>query len=225
MTNTRKIKLILITLLVGLIIFLVSNESRPGSIFYAVDKNIEKAEIAVAKSQGKITEASKYLELAEERIDEIEAIVGSNASFRLIPVVNAQSKGLVESLSNKKLDRIEKLIVEYSDLLDQAIDTLRKAKEEGKETNEILENFANITLRHQERLSDIYDKMPNGNAKEAILTAMERSRDGHNRSAASITGERRENYRKEVLERREEINEKIKNARKGMEASETDEEE
>lgn len=76
-----------------------------------------------------------------------------------------------------KTELAEKNLLRFQNRLEAAYEKAEQANEKGKDVEALLEKLEANSLRHQEVLSEVYEKIPD-NAQESILKAMENSAQG-----------------------------------------------
>ena len=124
----------------------VSAGTTPDSFLYSFDKAIERVGLALAA--GKLKKAEKKLEIANERIAEMEKMI---------------DKG------NTKFN--EELLAEYRLMLDQAEDDVLSAKDAGQNVAEGEKDIARATYNSVIVLERVLSKAPSeaqGGLKNAI---------------------------------------------------------
>lgn len=98
------------------------------------------------------------------------------AEFYLLMADKRLNNGLF-LLEKGKIDLAEKNLVQSEKYLDQALNTVQKAKEAGKNTDPLISRLSLATLKHQEVLDEILEKVPD-QAKPGIRQALEKSQKG-----------------------------------------------
>ncbi|MFC1687389.1 DUF5667 domain-containing protein [Patescibacteria group bacterium] len=101
------------------------------------------------------------------------------ASRKLLEAQKLVQKGEAE-LAEKHMEQFENRLQQ----MEQQID---KAQENGKDLEALIEKLEANSLRQQEVLSDVYEKVPD-QAKEAILNAMEKSATGIENAIRKVKG-------------------------------------
>ncbi|MEX0621789.1 MAG: DUF5667 domain-containing protein [Candidatus Woykebacteria bacterium] len=144
-----------------------SNGSKPGDLLYGIDRAVEGIQLAMANAPE--AKAQAQIALAQERLQELEAL---------------QNAGAAE-------DKIAEATVRYEQHLEDALAKAQEAKSQGKDTEEVLAIITENTLRHQATLSDVYDKVPE-EAQPAIQKAQEVSARGFEEASSAISGEKLE---------------------------------
>lgn len=125
-----------------------------------------------------VSKADLYLKLANKRMVEAEKLM---------------EKG--------KVDLAKKLINQYQERLEKAIQKTEEAKGEGKDVSEIVAKLTANSVRQQEVLAKVYDKVPE-QAKDTILNAMEKSVRGLSNAIQNVQG----------IDKKQEFKEKVKDA-------------
>jgi len=185
-----------------------ANGSKPGDLLYTIDRSAESAQIAFSGLSGAQAQAETYLNLADERIAELEALIGKVNTASLIQVVYAEDNDSEADLSEDEQKDVDDLADDYSDNIEKANELAQEAKDNGVDTDELLIKVAESTLKHQEVLLAVYDRVPE-QAKDAIMNAMEKSQNGHDKATAAISGQLREQIQQEQEERKQELDLKI----------------
>ena len=88
-------------------------------------------------------------------------------------------------------DKAEKAIERYEKNIEKAIMKATEAKERGFDVDEILEHISIMTLKHQEVLAAVYERVPE-QARESIENAMITSMHGHEEALKAVSGEKEE---------------------------------
>lgn len=122
---------------------------------------------------GDVNDAERALELSERRLAEARALAEQG-----------------------KPDEAEKAAERYRDQLERALAKAEKARENGKDTDEILARTSEATLRHQAVLADVHAKVPE-QARPGIERAMQASRRGHEQSQRAISRQKREDVERD----------------------------
>ncbi len=118
----------------------------------------------------------------------------------------AEAKALMEK---GDLELAETTLERYQEQLTLALSRAKRAEERGSDVEETLIKVSEVTLRHQEALLDVYDKVPE-KAQSAIGRAMKRSMRGHEEAFNAISSEKGDELEQEIWQKRREIEERIK---------------
>lgn len=122
-----------------------------------------------------VSKADLYLKLANKRMVEAEKLM---------------EKG--------KVDLAKKLINQYQERIEKAIQKTEQAKGEGKDVSEIVAKLTANSVRQQEVLAKVYDKVPE-QAKDTILNAMEESVRGLGNAIQNVQGiDKKQEFKEEV---------------------------
>ena len=132
---------------------------------------------------GSAKKADRFLELSERRLAEANALI---------------EKG-EQQVAERTLEK-------YEDYIDRAMQRAERVR--GEDTDDVLTRVSEATLRHQEILSGVYERVPE-EAKHAIEKAMERGARGHEEAVNALSQERREEVMERVRERRQEAEERM----------------
>jgi len=159
----------------------------PDSPFYFLKSWSEG--IGTLLTFGEEKKAERFLNLSEKRLSEARALA---------------EKGRGE-MSEKAMER-------YENQLNSAIQRAERAKERGIDMDELLERISERTLKHQEVLADVYERVPE-EAREGIERAMENSMRGHEEALRAVSQERREEVMERVESKREEARQRMDEAR------------
>ena len=138
---------------------------------------------------GDEAKANRYLELAEKRISE----------------ANALAEGGNPELAESVLER-------YRNQMEKGLERAERAKEKGRDMDQVLERVSEASLKHQEVLAGIYERAPE-QAREGIQRAMEASQAGGERALNSVSEERREAARENIRQKREEVEGRLEGLR------------
>lgn len=160
-------KLIVVPLLAVLI--LPNPGLLPDSPFYFLKNWGER--VGTFFTFGDMAKAERFADLAEIRLSEAQALV-----------------------EKEKPEVSEKTLIRYQNRLSHALTKAEEAKTKGHDVDEVLTKVAEATLKHQEVLANVYEKVPE-QAKEAIQRAMEASMHGHEEALRAISGQKREEVR------------------------------
>jgi uncharacterized phage infection (PIP) family protein YhgE len=138
---------------------------------------------------GDIKKAERYLLLASERLVEAETLA---------------EKGN----TNKAKETAEK----YQRRLDKALLSAKKAVTKGKNADAVLERIAEITIRHQENLAKVYERVPE-QAKESIQKVMENSSKGHETALNAVSREKQKEVRDRVKKETKDVEDRLNKLR------------
>jgi len=158
----------------------------PDSPFYFLDTLGEK--IGMFFAFGSEKKAEKALKIAEEKLAEVKAMAEKN-----------------------KTKALEKANQRYQEFLNLANSKTQKAKEKGKDVERLVTLISEKTLKHQEVLSEILEKIPE-QAKSGIEKAIEVSKKGFEEVIKAVSGEKRGELEKRAEEIKNKIEEKTKKA-------------
>ncbi|MDP2641626.1 MAG: DUF5667 domain-containing protein [Candidatus Yanofskybacteria bacterium] len=138
---------------------------------------------------GGVAKAERFLNLAERRLAEANAL-----AERGKPDIAARS------------------VERYEEQLARALARADEARENGLDTDEVLAKVSEATLKHQEVLAGVYERVPE-QAKPAIERAMQSGLRGHEEALQAISGEKREEALQEADQRRQEVEERLEGLR------------
>jgi len=96
-----------------------------------------------------------------------------------------------------KTEKIGKALKKYHEYLNQSLKEAEKAKEQGKNVDEVLAIVAEATQKHLIVLEGVYEKVPE-QAKDAVSSAMNESNKGQENALSAISGEKKKEVEKEV---------------------------
>ncbi|AEH60725.1 hypothetical protein Mzhil_0863 [Methanosalsum zhilinae DSM 4017] len=165
-------------------IVLEKKSISPNDRGYTAKKTAE--EISIQTEVNPVDKAHKYSRIAEHRLNEVDRLVESN-----------------------RTDSIEPVLEDYETIINDMSMMAEGLDEANRTEVEII--VAESTLKHQERLEMVHQKVPD-NAKESIEKAMNRSLAGHERALEAL--EKRdsipEDLRKDI-DRAPVVNESIRN--------------
>jgi len=192
MTKKLLITALIIPLLFAGVVFSQSNDlPEPGMLpdhpLYFLKSGAES--VGTFFTFGEDNKAERFLNLSERRISEARALV---------------EKG--------KGDMSEKVMERYENQLNNAIQRAERAKERGMDMDELLEKISERTLKHQEVLADVYERVPE-ESREGIERAMENSMRGHREALEAVSQERREEVMERMESKREEARQRMNEAR------------
>ena len=132
----------------------------PDSPFYFLDTWQEK--ISLAFTFNPQAKAEKMLKYAEEKI--------------------AETEKLSEEQKAKYMDKALNLYNQYSTNISTQID---KLKAQGKDVDQLLQKVSESTLKHQEVLTKVLEKVPE-EAKSGIQNALSKSQQGFKKATEAI---------------------------------------
>lgn len=156
----------------------------PDSPFHFFDTLGEKIGMLFAFRTEK--KAEKALRYAEEKLAEAKAMAEKN-----------------------KIQALEKAIQKYQEFLGLANTKTKEAKEKGKDVEGLVSLIVEKTLKHQEVLLEVFEKVPE-EAKTAIQKAIEVSRRGSEEAVQAVTGAKKEELQKKIEEVKTKVEESIK---------------
>ena len=155
----------------------------PDSPFYFLDTLGEK--IGMFFTFGAENKAEKALKIAEEKLAETKVMAERN-----------------------KAQAIEKANQKYQEFLSLANQKAKEAKEKGKDVEELAVLITEKTLKHQEVLIEVFEKVSE-EAKTAIEKAIEVSRKGFEEALKTVSGVKKEELQKKGEEIKIKAEEKI----------------
>ena len=123
---------------------------------------------------GAENKAKQFLHLAEVRLVEYQKMI---------------EKGKIE-IAQRTFEKYEKQ-------LNQALEKAEKAKEKGKDVEELAALIAEKTLKHQEVLMEVFDKVSE-QAKTAIQKAIEASKKGSEEAVKAVSGTKKDELFQEI---------------------------
>lgn len=159
----------------------------PDSPFYFLKSLSEN--IGTIFTFGDNAKAGRFLNLSEKRLSEAKALA---------------DKGNTEMA--------ERAIERYQEQVENALSRAERARERGEDTDDILTRVSEATLRHQETLADVYEKVPE-EAKPAIKRAMEKTMRGNEEAMKAISGEKREEIMEDTGNKRQEAEQRLEQLR------------
>lgn len=151
----------------------------PGNPFYFLEMLSER--IGNFFTFNEIKKADRLFNLAEERLAEAEELADLGKS-----------------------QRAEKATEKYEKYLAKALKKVEKAKEKGKDTDEVLVKIAEGTVKHQLKLAEVHEKVSK-EAKEAIEHTMEESMKGYDKALEAISKEKQNEIELELNQILEEV--------------------
>ncbi len=98
----------------------------------------------------------------------------------------------------------ERAISRYENQFGQALEKAKEAREKGLDVDEVFLRVSEATLKHQDVLMDVYDRVPE-QSKEAIQRAMQEGLRGHEEALDSIS----EQDRERVVEKMREVEQRL----------------
>lgn len=159
----------------------------PDSPFYFVKSWSEG--IGTFFTFGDVAKAERFLNLAEKRLAEADALVAKG------------KPGVAEGAIRR-----------YQEHLGRALSKAEEAKTKGLDTDEVLAKVAEATLKHQAVLAGVYEKVP-AQAKSAIERAMQAGMRGHEEALKAVSGQKREEVMEQAEQKRQEVEQKLEGLR------------
>ena len=159
----------------------------PDSPFYFLKRWFE--DVGTFFTFGEVNKTRRLLRLSEKRLAEANALV---------------AKG--------KAELAEKVVGKYQEQIAQALVRAEEARAKGLEVDEVLAKISEATLKHQEVLADVYEKVPE-QAKPAIKQAMEAGMRGHEEALKAVSGQKREEVVEKMEQKRQEVEQKLEELR------------
>ena len=192
----KKLKWVLLVILIGILSILLfpwgasvlaqENLPDPGTLpdsaFYFLKS--WKESIQTFFTFGAENKAKQFLHLAEVRLAEYQKMI---------------EKGKTE-IAKKTLDKYEKQ-------LNNALTKAEEAKEKGKDVEKLATSISEATLRHQEVLIEVLNKVPE-EAQKGIENAIEMSQKGFENAIQAVSGEKKEELERKAEEVKSVIKEK-----------------
>lgn len=160
----------------------------PGNPFYFL-KSISEG-IGTFLTFGDIKKAERFAFLAEKRLAEADALAEKGDS-----------------------NRAEKAAEKYQERLAAALDKAEEAKEKGLDVDAILAKVSEATLKHQEVLARVFEKVPE-QARKGIERAMEASAKGYERALEAVSKEKKAEVLEQVETTRQEVEQRLEGLRR-----------
>ena len=178
-----------------------ADTSAPGDFLYPVDRSWEKVQIAWAELRGDLAAANLYLDLADERLDELDKVTGEDArvAHGLMAIAYADAGQDV---------LVERLLADYQTAIDKATAKLAKLQAQGPDADTVSERIANATLRHAEKMLEVYDRVPL-QAKDNIEKAMIAGAQGHNEALQNISEDKQLQVRNQLQNQTVKVDEQL----------------
>ena len=188
-----KIKILFSVILISVIlpVFVIGQENfdlpnpglTPNSPFYFLDTTWKKVNLFFTFSPEK--KAGKAFQFAEERLAEANVMAEKN-----------KTKALASANQG------------YQEFLGLANQKTKEAKEQGKDVEELAVLITEKTLKHQEILAGVFEKVPE-EAKTAIQNAIEISRKGSETAVEAVSGTKKEELLQKIDEMKTTVDVKI----------------
>lgn len=160
----------------------------PDSPFYFLKSWSES--IGTFFTFGDIAKAKRFLHLSEKRLAEANALV---------------AKGKPEVAA--------RIINKYEEHLNKAVAKAEEAQTKGAKTDEVLAKVSEATLKHQEVLAGVYEKVPE-QAKSAIEHALQVSIRGHENALKAISGQKKEELKEQIEQKKQQVEQKLEDLRR-----------
>lgn len=143
-----------------------------------------KEEIETFLATDPVKKAEKYLLRASERVAEVQAMI-----------------------QRGKPELAEKVLIRYDAQLQKGLEKVEVLSSQGVNTDELAQKVAATTLKHQEVLMDVYEKVP-AQAKDAIQKALEKSSNGHKQAIKAVSDTKRGEAEEKVRAKKEQLEER-----------------
>ncbi|MBD3363506.1 hypothetical protein GF362_07360 [Candidatus Dojkabacteria bacterium] len=177
-----------------------SNEAKPGDALYFVDLGFEKVEVAIAGIKSEEAQGGKYLDLAEERISELESLLEDQESLALIPSVYAAED---EDSDSVDLELINGLVENYNFNLAQAEEILEKM-EGNKNKRESMLQLAKEMEGSTDEFESVLVKALSQTQNAGLIKALEKTNKvGERAFQKSLRGENAEGIAEKEMEKAE----------------------
>ncbi len=125
-------------------------------------------------------------------------------------------KRLAEANELSELGEVElaqETLSRYEEHLNAALARAQEAREKGQNMDDVLARVSEATLKHQDVLADVYERVPE-QAQEAIGRAMEQGMRGHEEAMNAIESQQeRERVMEDVREKMVEVEQKMQEIR------------
>jgi adenosylmethionine-8-amino-7-oxononanoate aminotransferase len=161
-----------------------SDSARPGDALYTVDQFTERVKMAFMNSPE--AQAKFLATLASERLEEAQSLAEEN-----------------------RVAHVEQALTRFEEHLAAAQKKAAEAKARGKNVDEIQALLAENTLKHQETLEQVFEKVPE-EAQPAIERALEVSKRGYEEALEAVSKEKKEEVIKNTEERMENVQKKLR---------------
>jgi len=135
----------------------------PDSPFYFLERMFEG--IGTFFTFGDLNKASRYADLAEERIAEVQAM-----------------------MDKENPEAAQKALARYEFQLNQSLARAERAKNRGKKIEGVTEKVAEATMKHLSVLDKVLERVPE-QAQEGIARAKEVLMEGHNNALRGLSEE------------------------------------
>jgi len=135
-------------------------EILPDVSNYHSKRQIEKDKLKTCSDP--VERTKLHIKFAEERLAEAKAMI-----------------------SEGKREFLETLIKDYEESIDEAMNEIENAEEQGKDTKDVLKVVENATKKHIEVLQELLEKVPEP-GKKGICRAIEASQKGRERALEAL---------------------------------------
>ena len=162
----------------------VSDSARPGDALYGIDQAVESVRLAFAGSPE--AQARIQSELALERMEEAQSLANETGRTAHLEEALTRAQGHLADAQAKA----------------------EEAQAQGKDVDEILALLAENSLRLQENLAEVYERVPE-QAKPAIERAMEASQRGFTEAAGAVSGQKKQELLDGPLDRLKSVRELV----------------
>lgn len=156
----------------------------PDSFLYFLDTLGEEISLTLTFSAEK--KIHKALQYADEKLAEVIAMA-----------------------EKKKIKALERANKKYQKYLALANKKVEKIKDEGKNIEELVTLITEKILKHQEILSEVFEKVPE-QAQQGIKNAIEASQKGSETAIGAVSGEKKAELEQKSEEVKKRVQEKIK---------------
>ena len=159
----------------------------PGNPFYFLKSATEG--IGTFFTFGDVAKADRFIYLAEKRLSEAQALTDAG-----------------------ELERAQRATEKYEKRLAKSLEKAEEAKTKGKNVDEILARFAEATIRHQEVLARVYEKVPE-QAKAAIERVMQKGAEKYDRAINAVSSEKKVEIKARIEKKNEEVRARLETLR------------
>lgn len=175
--------------IIGATAVLASQNTVPGDTLYSAKRFGENVELSAARLfGGDVAEVSKHLDFADNRIDEMDMLLdGQEFALLSTSKVYAQENEQDLDIPDRDYEKIKLLAEDYEQHIDDATESAERVDDEEK-IDELTQRVVEATLTHQERLSEVYEQVPE-EAREGLDRALERSTRGHEEALERLPDE------------------------------------
>ena len=150
-----------------------------------------------------------FLKTWKESIQTFFTFGAENKAKQFLHLAEVRLAEYQKMIEKSKTEIAEKTLEKYEQQLNHALEKTEEVKEKGKDVEKLAISISETTLKHQEVLENVLEKVPE-EAKKGIENAIEMSQKGFENAIQAVIGEKKEELERKAEEVKSRIEEKIK---------------